>query len=75
MTTNTSPMMSESTTQIGYAKNKQYMTARARKHSVEEDERGRWKTLCTAKPATREYRGWIETVTCIKCLKILEGEK
>lgn len=66
------------TTDIGYAKNKQYASGvssrQPRKHSVLKDEHGRWVTRCTKKPATREYKGWVDTVTCQKCLDELEEE-
>lgn len=63
------------TTDIGYSKQKQYNSARARKHSVLKDDMGRWVTLCTQKPATREYKGWVETVECVKCQELLGEEE
>lgn len=59
--------MSTRTTDVGYAKQKQYGDPRARKHSVLKDENGRWVLLCTGKPGTREYKGWVETLTCRDC--------
>lgn len=72
MTTTTCGTMK--TTDVGYAKQMQYGDQRARLHSVHKDDRGCWVTLCTGKPATREYKGWLDTVTCHKCQKELEGE-
>lgn len=68
MTTNT-----PGTTDIGYAKQKQYETAgsRRRRHAVVQDGRGLWVTRCTGKPATREYKGWATTVSCQACAKEL----
>lgn len=59
------------TTDIGYAKQKQYVSAGGaprRRHAVVKDDRELWVTLCKATPATREYKGWIETVNCQGCL-------
>ena len=55
------------TTQIGYAKQKQYGDPRARRHSVIKNDRGHWVLLCTEKPGTREYKGWVTAVTCRDC--------
>jgi hypothetical protein len=69
------------TTDIGYAKNKQYASGvgprQPRRHAVRKDERGRWVTICTDKPATREYRGWAneDTITCQNCLKKISEEE
>lgn len=60
-------MVSGPTTDIGYAKQMQYGSPKARRHSVHKDERDRWVTLCTGKPATREYKGWANTVSCRDC--------
>lgn len=63
------------TTDIGYAKQKQYVSAGGaprRRHAVARDDRGLWVTVCTRKPATREYKGWTETVSCQACLEELE---
>lgn len=69
-------MTMATTTDIGYAKNKQYASGvspnQPRKHAVKKDDRGCWVTVCTEKPATREYKGWVETVTCQACQKKLE---
>ncbi len=65
--------MSE-TTDIGYAKQKQYNSSKARKHAVVKDSGGRWVLRCNGKPATREYKGWVTTPTCTKCLKELGVE-
>jgi len=67
-------------TDVGYAKVKQYVPGgvgqgkpgfRRRKHAVKKDERGRWVTVCKAIPATREYKGWADTLTCQKCRKAM----
>lgn len=78
MTTSTSGTTMP-TTDIGYAKQHQYVPGgklaaggKKRKHSVIKDELGRWVTRCTGKPATREYKGWVDTVTCPKCQEKLE---
>lgn len=60
------------TTDIGYAKQKQYGAANARRHAVFKNENDVWVLLCNAKPATREYKGWHETVECVKCQAKLE---
>ena len=76
MTTSMSGMTMTTTTDIGYAKNKQYASGvspnQPRKHAVRKDDRGCWITVCTEKPATREYKGWVETVTCKACLEKME---
>ena len=59
------------TTDIGYAKQKQYAASGRRRHAVVKDEKDRWVLLCTQKPATREYKGWVTTVACQACLKEL----
>lgn len=63
------------TTDIGYAKQKQYGAANARRHSVRLNENGVWVLLCNGKPATREYKGWHHSVECVKCEKILKEEQ
>lgn len=67
------------TTDIGYAKNKEYASGvsrnQPRKHAVVKDERNVWITQCTRKPATREYKGWVNTLTCKACQKIMEASK
>lgn len=62
--------MNEPTTDIGYARQHQYGggSKNPRKHSVVKDEHGRWVLRCTGKPGTREYKGWVKTVTCQNCL-------
>lgn len=62
------------TTDIGYAKQMQYGggSKSPRRHAVVKDERGVWVTQCGRKPATREYKGWLETITCKACMKIME---
>lgn len=69
------------TIDIGYAKQKQYLSAGTpsgrRKHAVVKDDRGLWITLCTSKPATREYKGWAteDSINCQKCLKKISEEE
>lgn len=67
------------TTDIGYAKQHQYASGvgpqQPRKHSVVKDERGRWVLRCTGKPGTREYKGWVRTVTCQNCLAELGAKE
>lgn len=60
-------MMMTATTDLGYAKQKQYATSGRRRHGVVKDSGGRWVTLCGEQPATREYKGWVTTVNCQKC--------
>jgi hypothetical protein len=68
------------TTDIGYAKNKQYASGvsprQPRRHAVRKDARDRWVTVCTGKPATREYKGWAteDSITCQSCLKKINEE-
>lgn len=64
-------MMMTRTTDVGYSKQKQYQTSRARRHSVKKDDRKLWVTLCEGTPATREYKGWVTTVNCQACRKAL----
>jgi hypothetical protein len=69
------------TTDIGYAKNKQYASGvssnQPRRHSVIKDDRGLWVTRCNGKAATREYKGWAteDSITCQKCLKKINEEE
>lgn len=65
------------TTDLGYAKQMQYGggSKSPRRHSVVKDDRGLWVTRCTAKPATREYKGWVESVNCQVCLAELEEKQ
>lgn len=63
-----------STVDVGYAKQKQYTSTGRRKHAVEKNEKGRWQTVCKETPATREYKGWVTTLTCQGCRKALGVE-
>jgi hypothetical protein len=60
-------MTMTATTDIGYAKQKQYAVSNRRRHAVKKDDRERWITVCTQKPSTREYKGWVTSVNCQKC--------
>jgi hypothetical protein len=60
--------------QVGYAKHKAYGDPRARKHVVVQDVDGFWRTRCTGKPATREYKGWHTTITCQDCKALIAEE-
>lgn len=83
MTMSTCGMMmtTEKAVDVGYAKQHQYAPGSSlasgkhkRKHAVRRDDRQRWVTVCKEKPATREYKGWVETVDCKNCLKALGVE-
>lgn len=62
------------TTEIGYAKQKQYGASNSKRHSVVKDERDQWVLRCNGKPATREYKGWVETVNCQSCQRSMKEE-
>jgi hypothetical protein len=58
--------------QVGYARQKQYKTTKGRRlHAVQSGAGQPWVLLCTGKPGTREYTGWVTTVDCPDCRALL----